>query len=105
MSVTIPHMPFRLGWLIGTSSCCSGGGRPTNTYRNASNRVLKNCTEATGLQEISFKSATSLMASSKGGASALNVGLQDSMLARKPLSVAGNDEFEIVGVASLTAKQ
>jgi hypothetical protein len=103
ISVTIPHTLFLEGWLMGNSLCCSGGGIQTKSYRKASNNVRKNCTAATGDDEINFSKAVSLIGSEKSAS--LNVSLQFSIEALKPLSVAGNAKFDVDGFANRIAKQ
>ena len=101
ISVIIPQMPFLIGWLRGTSICCSGGGIPTKMYKKASNKVRKNCTEATGELEINRNKEISSIGKEISGIECLKIGLQFSIVALKPLSVAGKFVFDVEGLANL----
>ena len=101
ISVTTPQIPLRIGWQRGTSFCCSGGGIPTKMYKKASNRVRKNCTEATGELEINRNKEISSIGNEISGTECLKIGLHFSIEALKPLSVAGKFVFDVEGVANL----
>ena len=77
----------------------------TNIYRNASNKILKNCTEATGDEDMSLSNETSLMGSSNCALESLNTGLHFSIHSLKPSSVAGKVVFEVEEFANLMEKR
>ena len=69
-------------------------------YKKASNRVRKNCTEATGELEINRNKEISSIGNEISGSEWLKIGLHSSIVALKPLSVAGKFVFDVEGFAN-----